>query len=197
MSGHVNYPHEPGRLHDCPACEAACHCTPGAAECVFEGVHNAVVDDPACRDRGVHDPRTRHVAHECRVALGQAVPPRPASEEFRDEATAERRVTTTDGEDIHEAVQILFDIAHSSMDWGSGFLDTEEIEAVISLAVTMGWKPPIPPENSLPMVQLALRYPEHYDVYETRHAGGRVSYSIKERGQAHYGGWTKISADPS
>jgi hypothetical protein len=36
---HVNYPHEPGRLHDCPACEAACHCTPGTAECVFEGEH--------------------------------------------------------------------------------------------------------------------------------------------------------------
>jgi hypothetical protein len=39
-ANHVDYPHEPGRLHDCPACEVACHCTPGDAECVFEGEHN-------------------------------------------------------------------------------------------------------------------------------------------------------------
>ena len=24
---HADYPHLPGRLHDCPACEARCHCT--------------------------------------------------------------------------------------------------------------------------------------------------------------------------
>ncbi|MEW9530621.1 hypothetical protein [Microbispora sp. NPDC049125] len=23
---HVDYPHQPGRLPDCPACEAECHC---------------------------------------------------------------------------------------------------------------------------------------------------------------------------
>lgn len=34
---HVNYPHEPGYLYDCPACESTCHCTPGASECVFTG----------------------------------------------------------------------------------------------------------------------------------------------------------------
>jgi len=33
MSDHVDYPHEPGYLYDCPACEAACHCA-GAA-CVY------------------------------------------------------------------------------------------------------------------------------------------------------------------
>lgn len=34
---HVAYPHEPGRLYDCPRCEAECHCTgfPGHAQCVF------------------------------------------------------------------------------------------------------------------------------------------------------------------
>lgn len=37
---HVNYPHEPGRLYDCPACDAACHCRPGETECVYEGEHN-------------------------------------------------------------------------------------------------------------------------------------------------------------
>lgn len=42
---HVNYPHEDGRLFDCPACEASCHCTPGHTECVFEGVHNGTAAD--------------------------------------------------------------------------------------------------------------------------------------------------------
>lgn len=37
---HTDYPHHPGYLHDCPACEASCHCTEGNAECVFEGEHN-------------------------------------------------------------------------------------------------------------------------------------------------------------
>ena len=27
---HVDYPHEPGYLYDCAACESACHCAPGA-----------------------------------------------------------------------------------------------------------------------------------------------------------------------
>ena len=37
---HADYPHVPGRLYDCPACEARCHCTPGDAECVYGGQHN-------------------------------------------------------------------------------------------------------------------------------------------------------------
>lgn len=37
---HVDYPHWPGYLHDCPACEARCFCTAGNLECVFEGEHN-------------------------------------------------------------------------------------------------------------------------------------------------------------
>jgi hypothetical protein len=41
-SNHVSYPHVPGRLHDCPACEAQCHCTPGDAECVYDGQHNGM-----------------------------------------------------------------------------------------------------------------------------------------------------------
>lgn len=37
---HVDYPHEPGRLYDCPACEAECHCSEvkrlqGETECLF------------------------------------------------------------------------------------------------------------------------------------------------------------------
>lgn len=38
---HQAYPHEAGRLHNCPLCEARCWCDsdPGHTECVFEGVH--------------------------------------------------------------------------------------------------------------------------------------------------------------
>lgn len=34
---HSDYPHEPGRLYDCPACEAECWCTgrPGDEQCIF------------------------------------------------------------------------------------------------------------------------------------------------------------------
>jgi hypothetical protein len=42
---HADYPHEPGRLYDCPACEASCHCTPGYTQCVYEGEHNGTADD--------------------------------------------------------------------------------------------------------------------------------------------------------
>jgi hypothetical protein len=37
---HADYPHEPGRLYDCAACESRCHCTAGYAECVYVGQHN-------------------------------------------------------------------------------------------------------------------------------------------------------------
>lgn len=37
---HVDYPHTPGYLHDCPACAARCHCSPGSADCVFDGYHS-------------------------------------------------------------------------------------------------------------------------------------------------------------
>ena len=31
---HADYPHDPGTLHDCPACEAECFCANGHAPCV-------------------------------------------------------------------------------------------------------------------------------------------------------------------
>jgi hypothetical protein len=40
MTVHANYPHEPGRLYDCPACESTCHCKAGETECVHDGRHN-------------------------------------------------------------------------------------------------------------------------------------------------------------
>lgn len=36
---HVDYPHEPGYLPDCPACEAVCWCDGESAECVYGGEH--------------------------------------------------------------------------------------------------------------------------------------------------------------
>ncbi len=41
---HARYPHEPGRLYDCPGCEAECHCTPGYAECIYDGKHNGTAE---------------------------------------------------------------------------------------------------------------------------------------------------------
>lgn len=74
-----------------------------------------------------------------------------------------RRIES-DGEDITEPVQILYDIAHSSMDWGSGFLDNDEMEAVIGLAVKMKWTVPDLPGNSPAMATVAAKFPEHYEV---------------------------------
>lgn len=34
MRAHADYPHHPGTLYDCPACESTCYCTPGHAPCV-------------------------------------------------------------------------------------------------------------------------------------------------------------------
>ena len=44
MTEHVNYPHTPGYLYDCPACEESCHCSPDSAECVWPG-HDGVLRD--------------------------------------------------------------------------------------------------------------------------------------------------------
>lgn len=42
---HADYPHEPGRLYDCAACEASCHCVAGYTQCVYRGEHNGLADD--------------------------------------------------------------------------------------------------------------------------------------------------------
>lgn len=73
-----------------------------------------------------------------------------------------------DGEhDITESVQVLYDLAHSSMDWGSGMLDTDEMRVVIQLAVTMGWKvPSLDNNSSRAMQEIASEFPDHYEVIE-------------------------------
>jgi hypothetical protein len=56
---HADYPHEHGRLHSCPACEAFCYCTPGTTICVYDGpqghfyatppvIHEATAADAGC-----------------------------------------------------------------------------------------------------------------------------------------------------
>jgi hypothetical protein len=112
-----------------------------------------------------------------------------------------KRVMTEDGKDVSEAVATIFDSLVSGMDWGSGFLDNEEMITVIEFAVTMGWEPPIPSSNAEPMVQLALRYPEHYDVYartDASYGTTRTFYSIVNKGKKPYNAptlWNKISAE--
>lgn len=43
---HNKYPHEAGTLYDCTACESSCHCTAGHAECIYEGTHIVLEDEP-------------------------------------------------------------------------------------------------------------------------------------------------------
>jgi hypothetical protein len=52
---HVDYPHHPGTLYDCPGCEARCWCTgaDGEAECVFGA------DDPTTVHHGTREARVR------------------------------------------------------------------------------------------------------------------------------------------
>lgn len=45
LAPHVDYPHEPGRLYDCPACESRCNCTAGYTQCVYRGPHNGSADE--------------------------------------------------------------------------------------------------------------------------------------------------------
>ena len=87
------------------------------------------------------------------------------------DVTEPKRVLTDAGDDITEAVQILYDIAHSSMDWGSGFLDNAEMATVIGLAVKMGWEVPDLPYTlrDSAIASVALEFPDQYKVTEVHH----------------------------
>ena len=51
-------------------------------------------------------------------------------------------LTTDDGDhDITEAVQIMYDTVAQSLDFGSGFLDTEEVLQMERLGVLAGFEP--------------------------------------------------------
>lgn len=75
-----------------------------------------------------------------------------------------KKVLTEDGMDVTEGVQILYEIAHASMDWGSGFLDNAEMETIIRLAILMNMQVPNLPSNSPAMITVAKKFPEHYDI---------------------------------
>ena len=55
---HVDYPHTPGTLYDCPACEAGCFCTDSYAcvRCAIAAERDAQPGDvcPACDGPLVH-----------------------------------------------------------------------------------------------------------------------------------------------
>lgn len=99
------------------------------------------------------------------------------------------------GADITEAVQVLYDMATSSMDWGSGMLSNEEVETVIKLAILLGFQmPSLDYYNNAPMAEVARRYPEHYvvseepDPYNGRYSGQahRTLTHIRRVGEKYY-----------
>lgn len=47
--GHADYPHFPGSLFDCEACEETCYCVPGETECV----HCALVAERKLNRRAI------------------------------------------------------------------------------------------------------------------------------------------------
>lgn len=116
-----------------------------------------------------------------------------------------KRVLTETGEDITEAVALLYDNMCNSCEVGSGFLDTEEMTNLIDLSIILGYSPPPINDNSLPMVQLALKYPDQYEVIETPVKNGYrrnletdqidpvMLYTIKTRGKVVKG---EVIPDP-
>lgn len=67
--------------------------------------------------------------------------------------------------DVTEAVQVLYDLAHASTDWGSGALDTEEMMAVVGFGVLMGWKLPDLGTTAFgSSVTVAQAFPDHYEI---------------------------------
>lgn len=75
-------------------------------------------------------------------------------------------IKTAGGIDITEGVQILYDMAVGSMEWGSGLLDNEEMGHVIRFAITMGWQVPELDTTSDAMRTTALAFPDQYEVVE-------------------------------
>lgn len=66
------------------------------------------------------------------------------------------------GVDITPYVQVAYDTAVGSLDWGSGFLDGEEMEALVALAVVMGWG--LPNLTGAHGATVARKFPDHYEV---------------------------------
>jgi hypothetical protein len=98
--------------------------------------------------------------------------------------TVQEPIRSADGTDITDAVRIVYDLAHSSMNWGSGMLDGDEMRAVIDLAIHMGWKvPDIGDCADGPAVEIARDYPEHYEITSrpSQWRPGGLMYVIRSR----------------
>lgn len=114
-------------------------------------------------------------------------------------------LTSADGTDVTEAVQVIYDLAHSSMDWGSGMLGTDEMEAVVAFAVHMGWGVPSFNDTSADEHSLAVarKYPEHYRItryempgeqYWPRSTAPRVFWAIQTKVNGEWTGYLPRNA---
>src|SRR5579864_2724285 len=59
--------------------------------------------------------------------------------------------------DVSSAVADMYDALLSSCDWGSGFLDTEQVSSVLVIGKLMGWDAPVLPPSVVPGQQLLSR----------------------------------------
>ncbi len=94
-------------------------------------------------------------------------------------------IRSADGTDVTEAIQVIYDLAHSSMDWGSGMLSTEEVEAVIRFAIHMGWGVPQLDGFNGTQVVTARKFPDHYSVTERacKWSPGGIRYDVVTKEQ--------------
>lgn len=59
--------------------------------------------------------------------------------------------------DVTHAVADMYDALLSSGEWGSGFLDTEQVSSVLAIGKLMGWDEPALPPSVVPGQQLLSR----------------------------------------
>lgn len=84
--------------------------------------------------------------------------------------------------DITEGVQVAYDTCLASMDWGSGFLDNDEMAAIIQLGIYMGFKLPTLSDDG-PEVSVAQAFPDHYErtlAFEYRDGSRRYHWTEKK-----------------
>lgn len=70
-----------------------------------------------------------------------------------------------EGKDCTETIAQLYDHVVSSMDWGSGFLDLEEMDRVVDFAMFMGYEPPSLGSDQIGLT-IAGRHPDAYEIEE-------------------------------
>jgi hypothetical protein len=95
--------------------------------------------------------------------------------------------------DVTHAVADMYDALLSSCEWGSGFLDTEQVSSVLAIGKLMGWDEPRLPPSVVPGQQLLSRVEKdlgisqreavqkHNDGDTDPHDRFRVRYDEEER----------------